>query len=110
MALALVHHAACLLVIIEWHGRGRHRLDIDGDICFTVRNNYILEKGIAHLGALPCFTINSPMSFITRYLVIPGLSPGSPPNPKTKPLSCDPERAPISRPKLTRDPGPSPTP
>ena len=50
VALALVHHAARLLVVIERHGRGRHRLDVDGDICFTVRNNYALEKGIAHLG------------------------------------------------------------
>lgn len=37
VALALVHHAARLLVVVERHRRGRHRLDVDGDICFAVR-------------------------------------------------------------------------
>lgn len=40
--LTLVHHTACLLVVIERHRRGRHRLDIDGDICFTVRKKIML--------------------------------------------------------------------
>lgn len=45
MPLALVHHAARLLVVIEWHRRRRHRLHIDGDIGLSVRRNRASENG-----------------------------------------------------------------
>lgn len=43
--LALVHHAARLLVVVERHRRRRHRLHIDGDIGLSVRRNRASENG-----------------------------------------------------------------
>lgn len=84
--LALVHHAARLLVVVQRHGRGRHRLHVDGDIGFAVRRNGGLGNRSAR--ALLGFKIKSLPSVTTEGFVIPTLCP------KNEPLSSDPERSP----------------